>query len=326
MMNDHKSRVLITGAAGQIGSELADLLAERHGRDNVVLTDIVRTDGEAAASGPFEILDVTDRAAVGVVFKKYRIGTVYHLAAVLSATGEKVPQKAWEVNIKGLTNVLEASRELGVSRVFSPSSIAVFGPATPRHDTPQETVLDPKTIYGVSKVAGELLADYYVAKFGLDVRGCRFPGIISHKTLPGGGTTDYAVAIFYDAVRHGRYTCFLGEDTRLPMMYMPDCLKCVVDLMAADFDKLRHHSGFNVAAMSFTPGELAAEIRKHRPGFVCEYQPDFRQAIADSWPASIDDTAARREWGWKPDYDLARMTEDMLAVLGRRLAGETGAA
>jgi nucleoside-diphosphate-sugar epimerase len=319
-MNDHKAGILITGAAGQIGSELGDLLAAKHGRDDVVITDIVRPGGELASSGPFEILDVTDRAAVGAVIKKYRVGTVYHLAAILSATGETVPQKAWDVNINGLTNVLEASRELGVSRVFCPSSIAVFGPATPRQHTPQETVLDPKTIYGVSKVAGELLADYYVAKFGLDVRGCRFPGIISHKTMPGGGTTDYAVAIFYDAVRNGRYTCFLSEDTRLPMMYMPDCLKCVVDLMEADFARLRHHSGFNVAAMSFTPGELAAEIRKHLPAFACEYRPDFRQAIADSWPASIDDSAARAEWGWKPDYDIGRMTKDMLDVLGRRLA------
>jgi nucleoside-diphosphate-sugar epimerase len=319
-MSDHKAGILITGAAGQIGSELADLLAAKHGRDDVVITDIVRPDGELASSGPFEILDVTDRAAVGDVIRKYRVGTVYHLAAILSATGESVPQKAWDVNINGLANILEASRELGVSRVFCPSSIAVFGPATPRHNTPQETVLDPKTIYGVSKVAGELLADYYVAKFGLDVRGCRFPGIISHKTMPGGGTTDYAVAIFYDAVRSGRYACFLSEDTRLPMMYMPDCLKCIVDLMGADFARLRHHSGFNVAAMSFTPGELAAEIRKHLPAFACEFRPDFRQAIADSWPASIDDSAARNEWGWKPDYDIARMTKDMLAVLGRRLA------
>ena len=237
-MSDQSNRILITGAAGQIGSELADLLGNKHGRDNVVVTDIVRPVGELAAAGPFEILDVTDRVAVGAVIRKYRIGSIYHLAAVLSATGEKVPQKAWSVNINGLYNILEASRELGVSRVFSPSSIAVFGPATPRDDTPQETVLDPKTIYGVSKVAGELLADYYVAKFGLDVRGCRFPGIISHKTLPGGGTTDYAVAIFYDAVRHGRYTCFLDETTRLPMMYMPDCLKCIINLINTNFNKI----------------------------------------------------------------------------------------
>ncbi len=324
-MNDSKTRILITGAAGQIGSELADLLIAKNGRDRVVVTDIVRPDGDINESGPFEILDVTDPPAVGAVIKKYAVGTIYHLAAILSASGEKLPQKAWTVNMSGLVNILEASLELGVSKVFSPSSIAVFGPATPKHDTPQETILDPKTIYGVSKVAGELLADYYVAKFGLDVRGCRFPGIVSHKTLPGGGTTDYAVAIFYEAVRHGRYTCFLREGTRLPMMYMPDCLKCIVDLMAADFAGLRHHAGFNVAAMSFTPEELAAEIRKHLPDFSCTYEPDFRQEIADSWPASIDDSAARREWGWAPDYDLAQMTKDMLAVLGRRLGGEAPA-
>jgi nucleoside-diphosphate-sugar epimerase len=254
------------------------------------------------------------------LIRKHRIDTVYHLAALLSATGEKNPQQAWRVNINGLHNVLEAAREGGLARVFSPSSIAVFGPATPRENTPQETVLDPRTIYGVTKVAGELLCDYYVQKYGLDVRGCRYPGIVSHQTLPGGGTTDYAVAIFYEAVRRGRYTCFLKEHTRLPMMYMPDCLKCTLDLMEADFARLKHHSNFNVTAMSFTAGELVAEIRKHIPGFVCEYAPDFRQEIADSWPASIDDSAARREWGWKPAYDLAKMTEEMLAALKARHA------
>jgi len=215
---------------------------------------------------------------------------------------------------------LETARELRLARVYIPSSIAVFGPETPREATPQETVLKPTTIYGVTKVAGELLADYYVRKFDVDVRGSRFPGIISHETLPGGGTTDYAVAIFYEAVKNKRYTCFLREDTRLPMMYMPDCLKSVVDLMEADLSRLRHHADFNLAAMSFSATELAAEIRKHIPDFVCEYKPDFRQAIADSWPMSIDDSSAREEWGWKPDYDLAAMTKDMLAVLGRRQA------
>ncbi|MBM3310178.1 MAG: NAD-dependent epimerase/dehydratase family protein, partial [Candidatus Aminicenantes bacterium] len=254
------------------------------------------------------------------LIRRYGIDTVYHLAAILSATGEKDPLRAWNININGTVNILEAARKAGGVRVFIPSSIAAFGPETPRLKTPQETVLRPKTIYGVTKVAGELLAEYYVRRFGLDVRGGRFPGIISYETPPGGGTTDYAVAIFYEAVKAGRYTCFLREDSRLPMMYMPDCLKSIVDLMAADFGHLRHHADFNLAAMSFTPGELAAEIQKHIPGFVVEYKPDFRQAIADSWPESIDDSAAREEWGWRPDYDLAAMTQDMITVLCRRKA------
>jgi len=319
-MTKETKRILMTGAAGQIGSDLAVVLRAKYGADNVVVTDIVRPAGPAAESGPFETLDVVDRPALETLIGKYGIDTIYHLAALLSATGEKNPQKAWHINMTGLYNVLEAARGLGLVRVYSPSSIAAFGPATPRENTPQDTVLDPKTMYGVTKVAGEHLCDYYVQKYGLDVRGCRYPGIISHQTLPGGGTTDYAVAIFYEAVKYGRYTCFLREDTRLPMMYMPDCLKCTMDLMDADFDKLRHHSNFNVTAMSFTAGELAAEIRKRMPSFVCEYKPDFRQAIADSWPASIDDSAAREEWGWRPGYDLGKMTDDMLAVLQARHA------
>jgi nucleoside-diphosphate-sugar epimerase len=319
MAHDTK-RILITGAAGQIGSELALALRKKYGGENVLATDIIRPAGPLAESGPFEELDVTDRKALEGLIRKFGVDTVYHLAALLSATGEKKPQKAWEVNMSGLYNVLEAARDAGLGRVFSPSSIAVFGPATPRENTPQDTVLDPKTMYGVTKVAGELLCDYYVQKYALDVRGCRYPGIISHQTLPGGGTTDYAVAIFYEAVKNARYTCFLREETRLPMMYMPDCLKCTIDLMEADFGRLRHHGNFNVAAMSFSAGELAAAIRKRIPSFVCEYKPDFRQAIADSWPASIDDSAARREWGWQPEYDLARMTDDMLAALQARHA------
>jgi len=325
-MSRETQRILITGAAGQIGTELTVALRAKFGAGNVLVTDVVKPSGDSAGSGPFETLDVTDRSALDGLIKKFRVDTVYHLAALLSATGEKNPQKAWGININGLYNVLEAARERGLARVFSPSSIAVFGPATPREMTPQDTVLDPRTIYGVTKVAGEMLCDYYVQRYGLDVRGCRYPGIISHQTLPGGGTTDYAVAIFYEAVRAGRYTCFLREDTRLPMMYMPDCLKCTLDLMDADFAGLRHHANFNVTAMSFSAGELAAEIKKRMPSFVCEYKPDFRQAIADSWPASIDDSAARREWGWQPSYDLARMTDDMLAALTKRCdAGTLGA-
>ena len=225
--------------------------------------------------------------------------------------------------MNGTYNVLEAARTHKLVRVYIPSSIAAFGPETPRENTPQETVLRPKTMYGVTKVAGELLADYYVRRFSVDVRGSRFPGIISHETLPGGGTTDYAVAIFYEAVKNKRYTCFLREDTSLPMMYMPDCLKSVLDLMEADFAGLRHHADFNLAAMSFTPAVLAAEIRRHIPEFRIDYKPDFRQAIADSWPQSIDDSAARKEWGWKPDFDLAAMTKDMLDVLSKRQAAGT---
>lgn len=316
-------KILITGAAGQIGSELTRALRARFGDANVVVSDIFKPAGGLADSGPFELLDVTDAKALDALLGKHQIDTVYHLAALLSATGEKNPQKAWHVNMAGLYNVLEAARARNLVRVFSPSSIAVFGPTTPREMTPQDTVLGPTTIYGVTKVAGELLCDYYVQKYGLDVRGCRYPGIISHLTLPGGGTTDYAVAIFYEAVKHGRYACFLREDTRLPMMYMPDCLKCTLDLMDADFARLKHHSSFNVTAMSFSAGELAAEIGKHVPGFKVTYEPDFRQAIADSWPASIDDSAARAEWDWKPDFDLAAMTTDMLAALRKRHAAGT---
>lgn len=325
MAKDMKT-ILITGAIGQIGSELTALLRTRHGAANVVASDIAAPFAAFGEAGPFERLDITDIKALKAVVRKYRIDTIYHLAAILSAVGEKQPDKAWRVNMDGTHAVLEVAHEESLVRVFVPSSIAVFGPATPRPNTPQDTILDPRTMYGVSKVAGEYLCDYYVRKLGLDVRGCRFPGIISHETLPGGGTTDYAVAIFYDAVKSGKYTCFLKEETRLPMMYMPDCLKSVVDLMDADFGRLKHHSNFNVSAMSFSAGELAAEIRKHLPSFVCAYKPDFRQAIADSWPESIDDSAAREEWGWAPSYDLAAMTADMLRALRtkrdeRRLEG-----
>jgi nucleoside-diphosphate-sugar epimerase len=320
MMN----RILMTGASGQIGSELLKALRRKHGGANVLATDIqALASPELRESGPFEFLNVTDAKRLDGLIAAYRIDTIYHLAAILSATGERNPRLAWDVNMNGAYNVLEAARNRKLIRVYIPSSIAAFGPETPRDNTPQETVLRPKTMYGVTKVAGELLADYYVRRFGVDVRGSRFPGVISHETLPGGGTTDYAVAIFYEAVKNKRYTCFLREDSSLPMMYMPDCLKSVLDLMEADFVKLSHHADFNLAAMSFTPAVLAAEIRKHIPDFAITYQPDFRQAIADSWPKSIDDSAAREEWGWKPDYDLASMTKDMLDVLFKRQAAGT---
>jgi nucleoside-diphosphate-sugar epimerase len=315
---------LVTGAVGQIGSELTMALRERYGGDRVVAAGHRTPPSETLrASGPFEVVDVTRRESIEEVVRKHNIDTVYHLAAILSAVGESKPLLAWDVNMNGLYNVLEVAREHEMVRLFCPSSIAVFGPSTPRDDTPQETILGPSTMYGVTKVSGELLCNYYVQRFGLDVRGLRYPGIISAETLPGGGTTDYAVAIYYEAVRQQRYTCFVREDTVLPMMYMPDCIKSAIDLMEADGSLLQHHADFNVAAMSFSAGELAAEIGKHIPGFVCEYEPDSRQAIADSWPRSIDDSAAREEWGWKPSYDLAAMTVDMLEKLGRRHAEGT---
>jgi len=311
-------KILVTGACGQIGSELVPALRERYGQGNVVATDIEAPNSNLREEGPFEFLDVTQQEAIGAIVERYKVDTIYHLAAILSASGEKKPQLAWEVNTIGLYKMLEIARERKVSRFFCPSSIAAFGPETPRDATPQATILRPTTMYGVTKVTGELLGDYYFQRFGLDVRGVRFPGIISSEAPPGGGTTDYAVEIFYEAIKHKRYTCFLKEDAVLPMMYMPDCIKATLDLMQADLSRLKHHTDFNLAAMSFSPRELAAEIQKHIPQFTCEYEPDFRQKIADSWPRTIDDSAAREEWGWEPKYDLAAMTADMLDKLGKK--------
>jgi len=314
-------RVLVTGAVGQIGSELTLALRERYGAQNVIAAGH-RTDPSSALrdSGPFTRIDVTDREQIEQVVTRHKINTIYHMAAILSAVGEENPQLAWNVNMGGLYNILELAKEHKMARIFVPSSIAVFGPETPRDCAPQETVLHPTTIYGVSKVAGELLGDYYAHRFSMDVRGLRYPGIISSETPPGGGTTDYAVEIFYEAIKHRRYTCFVREDTVLPMMYMPDCIKATIDLMESDLYCLKHHCNFNVAGMSFAAGELAAEIKKHLPEFICDYRPDFRQEIADSWPKSLDDTAAQEEWGWKREYDLAAMTIDMLQKLGKRYA------
>jgi threonine 3-dehydrogenase len=320
MLKEDAKRILVTGACGQIGSELVPALRERYGNENVIATDIAETNSVLRDTGPFEFLDVTQRGAIGAVVDRYSIDTVYHLAAILSAIGERKPQLAWTVNLTGLYKVLEIARERRVYRVFYPSSIAVFGPETPMENTPQEAVLRPTTMYGITKVAGELLGDYYFHRFGLDVRSVRYPGIISSEALPGGGTTDYAVEIFYEAIVHKHYICFLKEDTVLPMMYMPDCIKATLDLMEADLSHLKRHADFNIAAMSFSPAELVSEIQKHIPEFVCEYQPDYRQEIADSWPRTIDDSAAREEWGWKPEYDLAAMVVDMLEKLGKRYA------
>lgn len=323
-MSNHREmkRILVTGACGQIGSELTLALREKYGGENVVAAGHRTPPGPALRdSGPFEFVDVTKREELEAVVRKYNIGTIYHMAAVLSAAGEKNPHLAWDVNINGLYNVLEVAREHEMVRVFVPSSIAVFGPESPRDPAPQETVLRPTTMYGLTKVAGELLGNYYVRRFGLDVRGVRYPGIISSETLPGGGTTDYAVEIFYEAILHKRYTCFVREDTVLPMMYMPDCIRATLMLMEADFTRLKHHTDFNLAGLSFSAGELAAEIKKHILEFVCEYRPDFRQQIADSWPRMVDDSAAREEWGWSPQYDLPTMVADMLEKLSRKLAG-----
>jgi len=312
-------RILVTGAFGQIGSELTTELRKKYGNDNVVaLGHKTKPSEKLLNSGPFGFADVTKKEVIEEFVRKYDIDTIYHLAAALSVAGEKNPQLAWEVNMNGLYNILEIAREDELVRVFWPSSIAVFGPETPRRNTPQETVLRPRTIYGVTKAAGELLCDYYFRRFGVDVRGIRYPGIISSETPPGGGTTDYAVEIFYGAIKRRRYTCFVREDTVLPMMYMPDCIKATIQLMEADLSHLKHHSDFNLAGMSFSAGQLAGEIRKHIPEFMCEYKPDFRQEIADSWPMSIDDSAARKEWGWIPSYDLATMTKDMLEQLNKR--------
>jgi nucleoside-diphosphate-sugar epimerase len=313
-------KILVTGACGQIGSELTLKLRERHGNENVIASDIVSPLPALQLSGPFVRLDVTQRESVDAIVVEHGINTVYHLVAILSAVGEERPHLAWDVNMTGLYNVLEVCRQRNVRRIFCPSSIAAFGPETPRNETPQETVMRPRTIYGITKLAGELLCNYYVQRFGVDVRGVRYPGVISSETLPGGGTTDYAVAIFYAAVEHKCYTCFVRKDTVLPMIYMPDCIRAAVTLMEADFQSLRYHADFNIAGLSFAAEELATEIKKHIPEFVCEYKPDFRQEIADSWPRTIDDSAARRDWGWRPHYDLAAMTAEMLEKLRQRHA------
>jgi nucleoside-diphosphate-sugar epimerase len=308
-------KILVTGSSGQIGSELTPRLRELYGKDAVIASDIRNPSFD---DGPFELLDVTDAKKLEDVIVEHDVDTIFHLAALLSASGEQRPDMAWKVNINGLYNVLEVARTRELKRVFNPSSIAAFGPETPRDKTPQETVMRPKTMYGITKVAGELLCNYYFNKFGLDVRGVRYPGIISNKTLPTGGTTDYAVEIFYEAIKNGKYQCFLREDSYLPMMYMPDCIKATVDLMNADLKKLKHHTDFNLAAMSFSPKEISDEIKRHLPKFIITYKPDHRQAIADSWPKSIDDSVAREEWGWKPSYDLKIMVKDMLEVLGEK--------
>jgi nucleoside-diphosphate-sugar epimerase len=311
-----KQRVLLTGGLGQLGSELATELRNRYGENNVIVTDI-----RLPESPPdrFCQLDARDGERLAAIVAEERITRVYHLAALLSAVAEDRPQEAWGINMGGLFAVLEVARENGLS-VFVPSSIAAFGPQTPANFTPQDTLQRPTSMYGVTKVAGELLCDYYYVKYGVDTRGVRYPGIISNVTPPGGGTTDYAVDIYYAAVREKRYTCFLQGDTYLDMIYMPDAIKAAVDLMEADPTRLRHRNAFNITAMSFSPEDQAAYIRRYIPEFEIDYEVDpVRQALANSWPSTLEDYAARVEWGWEPDYDLDAMTADMLRVLSARL-------
>ena len=313
-------KILVTGAAGQIGAELVPFLRTRYGNDNVVAAVHKGSGTPLLRAGPIEQLEISDSAAFGKLVMHHKVDTVYHLAALLSATSEKDPQLAWQVNMDGLRNVLEVARAAGISKIFWPSSIGVFGPDAPRTMAPQNSLLNPTTMYGVTKVAGELLCNYYSLKYGLDVRCVRYPGLISSEAPPGGGTTDYAVEIFYAALQKGAYTCFLREDTVLPLMYMPDALSAAVKLM--EVEKVSRHLGYNLAAVSFSAGELAAEIRKRIPGLVVMYSPDSRQKIADSWPMSIDDSEARKDWGWSHKYSLPEMVADMLAKLGPRLASK----
>lgn len=305
-------RVLILGAAGQIGTDLVYALREDRGGDAVIAADVKDQNGYLKESGPFELADVLDAPAIAALVDKYRVKEIYLLAALLSATAEQKPRAAWKLNMEGLFHVLDLAAERKYLRIFWPSSIAVFGPTTPRQFTPQYTVMEPSTVYGISKLAGERWCEYYHQKHGVDVRSIRYPGLISYKALPGGGTTDYAVDIYHQALDKGSYTCFLREDTALPMMYMPDAIRATLELMAADASRIRIRSSYNLAGISFTPAEIGSEIRKSIGDFRLDYAPDFRQAIADSWPASIDDSKAREDWGWNPRYDLGTMTTEML--------------
>ncbi len=316
--------ILVIGSTGQIGSELTLALRDNYGPGNVVAGGHKRkpSSEKLQNSGPYEIADCLNPKALAALIEKYRIDTIYHLAALLSATSEKNPKLAWEVNIQGLINVLDLAKSYQCA-VFFPSSIGVFGDSTPKDNTPQDTIQRPSTIYGITKLTGELLCDYYFNKYNIDVRGVRYPGLISYETLPGGGTTDYAVEIFYEALKSQNYSCFLKEDTYLDMMYMPDAVKAAMQLMEADSKRLLHRNGYNVSAMSFSPRELSQEIKKWISEFKISYDIDsIRQSIADSWPNSMDDTAAREEWDWQPDYDLAKMSKDMLEKLKLKLGIE----
>ena len=320
------NRIVVTGAAGQVGTELVPALRAAYGDDAVLATDVRQPDSGSLLNGPFEVLDCLDAAAIAETVRRHRADTVYHLAALLSASAERKPQLAYEVNMGTLMNVLEVVREAKCA-VFTPSSIGAFGPGTPADPAPQDTIQRPSTMYGVTKVAGELLCDYYHTRFGVDTRGLRFPGLISYVAPPGGGTTDYAVEIFYEAIETGRYTCFLSADTQLDMMYMPDAVRAAMEVMEADAARLEHRNAFNVTAMQLTPATLARAIAVEVPGFEITYDVDpVRQRIAESWPRRIDDSAARAEWGWEHRYDLASMTTDMLKHLRAKLGARATAA
>ena len=314
-----QEKILIIGAGGQIGVELTLALRKLYGENNVIASDIREAHPLLKDSGPYAILNAMDAEATLALVKKEGITQIYLLAALLSATGEKMPQKAWDINMQSLLQTLELGVQEKLTKIYWPSSIAVFGPTTPTEQTPQKTIIEPRTVYGVSKYAGELWCQYYNQRWGLDVRSLRYPGLISWKSEPGGGTTDYAVEIYHEALKHQKYTCFLSENTYLPMMYMDDAIRGTIELMEAPADKLKTRMAYNLGALSFSPKEIAAAIQKHIPDFSIDYNPDFRQAIADGWPKSIDDSAARTDWGWKNDFDLDKMTADMLLHLKEKM-------
>jgi nucleoside-diphosphate-sugar epimerase len=311
-----KETVLVIGACGQVGSELVPALRDIYGDSHVIASDIQTPTNPVFEAGPFEHLDVLDVQRLVQIIEQYRPTHIYHLAALLSATAERQPLFGWKLNMEGLFNLLNLARdEEGIRRIYWPSSIAAFGPHTPRFDTPQYTVMDPTTVYGISKLAGELQAQYYFERWGVDVRSIRYPGLIGHESEPGGGTTDYAVSIYHDALSTKVHKCFLAEETTLPMLYMPDAVKATLDIMHAPSEQIKIRTSYNLTGMSFAPKDIAASIQKHIPDFTIQYAPDERQAIAQSWPATIDDTRAREDWGWAPRFDLNRMTEDMLSNL-----------
>jgi len=317
-----KEKILLIGASGQLGTELVEALRNIYGASSVVASDIRKSDNPVFETGPFETLDILDLAKWKDILQRHQPTQVYHLAALLSATAEQNPEFAWKLNMQGLFHVLDAAREEGssIGRVYWPSSIAAFGPNTPRFDTPQYGPMDPTTVYGISKYAGELYIQYYFQRYGVDTRSLRYPGLIGHKSDPGGGTTDYAVGIYHDALKGEVHDCFLKEGTILPMLYMPDAVKATLDVMHADPEKIKMRMSYNLAGMSFAPEEIADSIKEHIPDFQIAYNSDYRQAIADTWPAVIDDSLARENWGWKPDYDLAAMTKDMLENIAPRYA------
>jgi nucleoside-diphosphate-sugar epimerase len=307
-----KEKILVIGASGQIGVELTLALRKIYGNANVVASDLREQNPLLEGTGPYVSLDVMNKEMLHVQVIRQGITQIYHLAAILSATGEKNPSLAWHLNMQGLLNVLDIAREEKLHKVYWPSSIAVFGPTSPKKNCPQQTIIEPSTVYGISKYAGEFWCNYFHNRFGVDVRSLRYPGLISYKSPPGGGTTDYAVEIFYEALEEKKYECFLAEDTYLPMMYMPDAIRATIELMEAPADKISIRTSYNISGMSFSPKEISAEIKKHIPDFRVSYKPDYRQAIANSWPQSIDDSVARTDWGWKEEYDLTAMTKDML--------------